>query len=59
MWKEIFSVVSEYGPFPVGIIIGILISRWSYRVAQKYIDKTIESQKSEINGANQIMVLSN
>lgn len=28
MWNKILEIVGQYGPFPFGIMVGILINKW-------------------------------
>lgn len=46
MIKSILEIISGYGPFPVGIIIGIWIGKWAITEQFKYMSREIESLRS-------------
>ncbi len=46
MIKSIFEIISGYGPFPVGIIIGVWIGKWAVTEQFKYMTREINSLRS-------------
>jgi prefoldin subunit 5 len=53
--QEFFSTawatIAEYGPFPVGIIVGIILARGAYNKAFSYLDeekKELRNEKKEL-----------
>lgn len=46
MIKNLLEIISGYGPFPVGIVIGIWIAKWAVDKQFKYMTREIESLKS-------------
>jgi len=61
--SEFFRIVAEYGPFPLGIIVGIWLARGAYSQSLRYSEKekaelreekrqlreTIEAQQKRID----------
>lgn len=44
--KNLLEIISGYGPFPVGIIVGILIGKWAVTEQFKYMSREIESLRT-------------
>lgn len=45
--KTITEAIVTYGPFPVGIVVGILLARFAYHDAMKYINEEKNSLREE------------
>ena len=47
MWDKILEVVAQYGPFPVGIVFGVMIKRWSDSELMKTLRAEIQTLRDE------------
>lgn len=47
MWEKIIELVAQYGPFPVGIVVGIVIKNWSVDQLLKSTEKEKDALRKE------------
>jgi hypothetical protein len=47
LFQSFLEIVSQYGPFPVGIVFGVWISRWATKQQFEYMGKEIDALRKE------------
>lgn len=43
MWDKILELAAQYGPFPVGVVFGVMIKNWS---VSKFLDLSEREKES-------------
>ncbi|MDD5759174.1 MAG: hypothetical protein PHI06_08830 [Desulfobulbaceae bacterium] len=47
MWDKILGLVAQYGPFPFGVVVGIIIKSWSVDQFLKSAEKEKDALRKE------------
>ncbi len=55
MIKTFFDFISQYGPFPAGIVFGVWICRWAIKQQLDYMGSEIDSLRKERDKLTEII----
>lgn len=47
MWDKIVELAAQYGPFPLGIVVGISIKKWAFSKVLKLYEREKEALRQE------------
>ncbi len=47
MWDKILELAAQYGPFPFGVVVGIIIKNWSVSKFLKFAEREKDALRVE------------
>lgn len=54
-WDKILDLAAQYGPFPVGIVVGMWIKQWGTKLYFQSTEKEKEHLRSQIKDLHDVV----